>query len=82
MSSPIAIAKQSPWLLPLFLIVNAFSIAVAFQWQNVVQMIIDQYTEDDRTLMTTVIYTILMTILFVILVLGLTRFPALEKLAY
>ncbi len=79
MSSPITVAKKSPWVLPVILIVNAFAIAVAFQWQKMVDMIIEQYTEDDRTVITNVIYTLVMTILFVITVLSISQFPMIEN---
>lgn len=80
MSNPVFVAKTSPWLVPLILLLNAFSIAVAFQWNNLVQLVIDQYTTDDRTLFTTIMYTIVLTILFVIIILWTTQFPQIEEL--
>lgn len=79
MVDTIGVARDSPWVLPIVLILNALTLAVAFQWNTLVQLTIDTYTSNSGTLNATFVYTGFITLLYIFIILGISRVPGIRK---
>ena len=80
MPSPVQVASQNPWALPVFLLMQAFSLAVGLQWSKFLLTVSDRYIGDDGSLRGAFIYTFILTGSFILVAYLMKFFPSIQAI--